>query len=210
MAKKIRESKLDEVDKFATSAGVDGFAPARKQAGDDKRGGRAEGASPRKKQEGCIIKFHRDPADMIPPFAVLTKDYPALYSKTHVLRHLSEQDVGKFICIEAEATNIPDSLRATLDDPFLMTGSYLLLRQTMFDILQALTEIAGDAPKSAKGAAIGVHGQRGGGKTALLNMLAVFALQDPQEWLLLATRGEEFYDRFAWGTETLHNQRRSI
>lgn len=37
---------------------------------------------------------------------------------------------------------------------------------------------------------MGVYGPRGAGKTVLLNKLALFAVQ--QEWLLLATNGEEF------------------
>lgn len=186
MAKKPKDTKLDDV---ALLSPEDIKPGASKSNAEFKS--RSEGGTSRKKTEG-VLKYQRAADDLVPPFEELTSQFPKVYSSTHILRHLTQEDVGKFICIEGDVKHIPHSLRTTLEDPFLMAGSYLLLRQPMFDLLQAATEIATDAPVNAKGSAIGVHGQRGGGKTALLNMLAVFALQNFQDWLFLGTRGEEF------------------
>lgn len=187
-AKQPRPSKVDEVDKNAKARAG---APAATGPPQSQSRVKVDGATVSQRRDGIhLTKKYMDPNDEVPPYGTLVQNHPDVYSLTYILKHLVDEDIGKFICLESDVKKIPQKLQITLANPFEMTGEYLMLRQTMFDLIQVLKEINSDAAVSAKGSTVGIHGQRGGGKTALLNMLAVFAIQN--DWLLLTTRGEDF------------------
>lgn len=117
--------------------------------------------------------------------------FPHLYAVTNRLSNLADDEVGKWVeILEEEFAKLPATLTKTLDDPFFMGGHYLMLRKEMQDVLEALREIKNGADENATGKSIGVFGPRGSGKTCLLNLVSLYAIQN--DWLLFATNGEEF------------------
>jgi hypothetical protein len=135
-----------------------------------------------------------------PSAAKRLQQYPTLYAQSSQLVALKDEDQGRWFEITDEAlAKVPMVLKETLLEPLEMGGQYLMLRNASYDVLSALQEIQRGDAESAAGSSVGVYGPRGGGKTVLMNKLALFAVQ--QEWLLLGSIGEEFpKDMHGWIT----------
>mmetsp|Transcript_29846 Transcript_29846/g.58465 ORF Transcript_29846/g.58465 Transcript_29846/m.58465 type:complete len:457 (+) Transcript_29846:30-1400(+) len=121
-------------------------------------------------------------------------DHVDLYTPLQQLTSATEMDVGKWFLVDPNVLSTPPLktrwIHTNVKELFEMAGQYLMLRQPAFDLLTAFQDMLVDS-KAEKGAAIGVHGPRGSGKSVTLHTLTQAAIQNKEHCLYISLDARE-------------------
>lgn len=142
----------------------------------------------RRKREVDFLPSTILPEDYGPPHDTRVNRLPQVYTRCASLKDFTQDDVGKWYLSQTKDTQqMP--LCLSLATKFLFEAclsEHIMVRQSAFDVMQALNQVG----QGAEGRSIGVHGPRGCGKSTTLHLLAQYGFQN--DYLVIANRGEDF------------------